>query len=82
MADEDLANLIKILTGIKVYILWWNDPYAEEVCDTCGNEFGIDRKELIGIFITKQKALEKIMERTKSGTYDEDNHEIEEGDIQ
>jgi hypothetical protein len=82
MGDEDLANLIKILTGIKVYILWWKNPCSTETCDSCGNEFGIDDKELVGVFITRQKAIEKIAERTKSGTYDEDDHEIEEEVIQ
>lgn len=82
MGNEDLANLVKILTGIKVYIVWWKNPWAETTCDSCGNEFGIDEKELVGIFISRQKAVEKIAERSKSGTYDEDDHDIEKGAIE
>jgi len=81
MADEDLASLVKILVGLKIYLVWYDDPYYSEVGND-GEEFGVTHKTLEGIFASRKKAEEYIeMLHTKWLRTPKD-YEIEEEVIQ
>lgn len=81
MGDEDLAALVKILVGLKVYVIWYDDPY-DYVIGNGGEEIGTYHKVLEGIFASKKKAEEYIeILHTKWGR-NSDDYEIEEETLQ
>ena len=83
MSDmEARTTLVKFLTGIKIYLLWYEDPYDSTSCDSCGSEVGITHKELVGVYSSHMRAVEALKKRTSSCCYKDDDHEIEERSIE
>jgi hypothetical protein len=79
MGDEDLASLVKILVGLKVYVVWYDDPY-DYVMGSDGEEIWVQHKILEGIFASKKKA-EEYIERVKGARAPED-YNVEEETLQ
>jgi len=88
--DEALATLLTKLVHIKVYVVWYNEPYASEVGND-GEEFGVDRKEMLAIcssrkraeaFIEKRCGLQQFGNEFFKSCYKKDEHEIEEEELQ
>ena len=48
----------------QVFVLYHTDPYDSIMCD-CGNEIGVDQKDMIGIFSTRALA-EQMKKKIKS----------------